>query len=339
MADEDDADPELIALLRQSLGLGASSQPKPEDTGVLDSANHIYNNSIDVAIDMYGTKRAAAHIWENMQHRQYSTQTWSEHELHPKEKDEATLNFIFTMDLLNFCFWSDNPDRKFTVIYHDKLWTGYWALVAALQRALDEGKRFFLHRYLQPTRHKLYPTFTTGIPITSPFCWYMIKKKFIAKEPTSEVQDQSSDAFHEESVHATSSTQKDDGSEAIANHTAEGFSSTSDSQDTPVPNSDASKTAGSINENPGMQETKESGPDTETSEAPQPPEPISDGRTENEEVEEEILISKELLQHVFRSQNGELIPLLDERLACLHEAGKVLHDVRRPFSYSQSRGG
>ena len=154
MADEDDVDPELIALLRQSLGLGASSQAKPADTGVLDSANHIYNNSIDVAIDMFGTKRAAAHVWQNMQRRAYSTQTWSEHELHPKDKDEATLNFIFTMDLLNFCFWSDSSDRKFTIGYHGKHWTGYWALVAALQRALDEGKSFSHRRLLQLYIHE-----------------------------------------------------------------------------------------------------------------------------------------------------------------------------------------
>ena len=141
MADDDEVDQELVALLRQSLGLGASSQPKPTDTGVLDSATHIYNNSIDVAVDMFGTKRAAAHIWQNMQRREYSTQTWSEHELHPKAKDEATLNFIFTMDLLNFCFWSDEQDRKFTVEYRDKHWTGYWGLVAALHRAIDEGER------------------------------------------------------------------------------------------------------------------------------------------------------------------------------------------------------
>lgn len=140
MADDDEADPELVALLRQSLGLGTTSQPRPADTGVLDSAAFVYNNSIDVAVDMFGTKRAAAHIWQNMQHREYNTHTWSEHELHPKTKDEATLNFIFTMDLLNFCFWSDDQHRKFTVGYRGKHWTGYWGLVAALQRALDEGK-------------------------------------------------------------------------------------------------------------------------------------------------------------------------------------------------------
>lgn len=35
----------------------------------------------------------------------------------------------------------------------------------------------------------------------------------------------------------------------------------------------------------------------------------------------------ELLRHVFRSTTEEEIPLLEERLACLREAGKVLYEV------------
>jgi hypothetical protein len=44
------------------------------------------------------------------------------------------------MDLLNFSFWSENNnDERFAIEYKDKKWTGYSSLVAALQRALDEG--------------------------------------------------------------------------------------------------------------------------------------------------------------------------------------------------------
>ena len=138
---DDEADPELLELLRKSLGISNGRQvDAPPDTGVLSSAEHIYNNAIDVALDMAGTKAAAQKIHAMMSARQYSTATWSSHELHPKTKDEATLNFIFTMDLLNFSFWSERPDaERFCVDYRGKRWTGYWSLVAALQRALDEG--------------------------------------------------------------------------------------------------------------------------------------------------------------------------------------------------------
>ncbi|KAK5456117.1 hypothetical protein LTS15_005436 [Exophiala xenobiotica] len=136
---DDEADPELLAL-RQSLGLGPGTSTAPPSTGVLKSAQSICDNAIDVAISSGGTKAAAETIWGLMQAKQYSTETWSAHELHPKTKDEATVNFIFTMNLLNFSFWSElSPEERFTVEYRGQRWTGYWSLVAALQRALDEG--------------------------------------------------------------------------------------------------------------------------------------------------------------------------------------------------------
>lgn len=137
---DDEVDPELLALLRQSLGLGVWTKNAPPGTGVLDSAEYVCDNSIDVAIDMGSTKAAAHTIWHLMQERQYSTQTWTTHELHPKEKNVDTVNFIFTMNLSNFCFWSEkSAEERFAVEYKDQRWTGYWSLVASLQRALEEG--------------------------------------------------------------------------------------------------------------------------------------------------------------------------------------------------------
>ena len=140
MSDEE-ADAELLELLRASLALNGSGSNVPAGTGVLESAEHIYTNAIDVALDMHGTKTAARTIWDLMQEREYSCKMWSLHELHPKVKDESTVDFIFLMDLLNFCFWADSEDAEdvFAVNYRDRRWTGYWSLVAALQRALDEG--------------------------------------------------------------------------------------------------------------------------------------------------------------------------------------------------------
>ncbi|EXJ84517.1 hypothetical protein A1O3_05186 [Capronia epimyces CBS 606.96] len=137
---DDEADPELLALLRQSLGLGPGSSTACPSTGVLKSAEYICDNAIDVAISPGGTKAAAETIWRHMQQKHYSTETWSSHKLHPQSKDEATVNFIFTMNLLNFSFWSELPlEERFAVEYRGRRWTGYWSLVAALQRALDEG--------------------------------------------------------------------------------------------------------------------------------------------------------------------------------------------------------
>ncbi len=136
---DDEADPELLALLRQHLQGRIQPDDEPE-TGVLQDAEYVCNNSIDVALDMRSTKDAAAAIFSQMEQRNYSTANWSDSELHPKTRDESTVAFIFIMDLLNFSFWSEKSDaERFAISYRDKRWTGYWSLVAALQRALDEG--------------------------------------------------------------------------------------------------------------------------------------------------------------------------------------------------------
>lgn len=172
--DDPDVDHELIALLRESLGFSNKAQDGvSSNTGVLKDAEHIAYNAIDVSISMYGTRDAASHLYKAMRERKYSTQTWSEHELHPKlgvDVDEIGLvNFVFTMDLLNFSFWSEkSAEERYQVEYQGKQWTGYNSLVACLRRALDEG-----------------------IPITTPRFWgnddFSEKAKHVFRSATDEV--------------------------------------------------------------------------------------------------------------------------------------------------------
>lgn len=139
MAD-DDVDHDLLDFMRKAMGLDPPTIKPPLATKVLESAQYIFDNAIDVALDPSSIKLAAETIYRSMQEKSYSASTWSEHELHPKEKNEDTVDFIFTMDLLNFSFWSDFDDQdRFSVNYDGKRWTGYWSLVALLRRALDEG--------------------------------------------------------------------------------------------------------------------------------------------------------------------------------------------------------
>ena len=136
---DDEPDLELLELLRQHVHGKLKLTEEPE-TGVLEGAEYVYDNAIDVALDMRSTKNAAAAIYQQMLERGYSTATWAQHELHPKTQDDAAVAFIFATDLLNFSFWSELPnDQRFAVSYRGRTWTGYWSLVASLQRALDEG--------------------------------------------------------------------------------------------------------------------------------------------------------------------------------------------------------
>lgn len=53
--------------------------------------------------------------------------------------DEHTAMWLLALDTLNFCFWSDNPDHRWRVMWKGELVDGYVALVAALTRAVKNG--------------------------------------------------------------------------------------------------------------------------------------------------------------------------------------------------------
>lgn len=170
---DDEVDLELLELLRNHLHGKLAIHEEPE-TGVLEGAEYVYDHGVDVAIDMRCTKAAAETIYAQMQQTHYSTATWSDHELHPQAKNEHTVAFIFTMDLLNFSFWSDLPDdERFATEYRGKQWTGYWSLVAALQRALDDGvcPSFLLGSILSRRVAWILISQCKGIPITDPHFW------------------------------------------------------------------------------------------------------------------------------------------------------------------------
>lgn len=136
---DSEPDNDLLDFLRDHFAQKSAPAAIPK-TNVLEGAEYVYDNSIDVALDSQATIAAAAMIYSQMQKKEYSTKNWASHPFHPQSKDESTVDFIFTMDLLNFSFWSERDDEeRFAVEYQGRKWTGYASLVAALQRALEEG--------------------------------------------------------------------------------------------------------------------------------------------------------------------------------------------------------
>lgn len=53
--------------------------------------------------------------------------------------DPSVANFVLVLDTLNFSFWPDPGVPRWRVSYGGETLDGYWALVAALRRAQDEG--------------------------------------------------------------------------------------------------------------------------------------------------------------------------------------------------------
>lgn len=67
-----------------------------------------------------------------MKFNKYNVSLWKEHVLHPKVADEKAIDWIFVIDSLNFSFWP-NLNEEYTIDGYN----GYWALCAAINRALD----------------------------------------------------------------------------------------------------------------------------------------------------------------------------------------------------------
>jgi hypothetical protein len=51
---------------------------------------------------------------------------------------EELLEWTFMLDVLNFCFWSDEA-TLFTFSYGGVRWTGYRSMLAALVKAVEDG--------------------------------------------------------------------------------------------------------------------------------------------------------------------------------------------------------
>jgi hypothetical protein len=137
-----DIDYNLLEFMQQTLkpSVPIATLRTKLNANVLESAQFIVDNSIDVALSREHIVMAAKAIYTSMQERSYTTETWSSHQLHPKATNGSTVEFIFTMDLLNFSFWSELDEKeRFCVEYKGQRWTGYYSLVALLHRALDEG--------------------------------------------------------------------------------------------------------------------------------------------------------------------------------------------------------
>lgn len=75
---------------------------------------------------------------------------FSQHAFHPKATDPIACNWVFLIDTLNFCFWTPGDDTKWQVNGS----TGYFALCAAIKRAIDNGTDI--------TNPRFYATITLG---------------------------------------------------------------------------------------------------------------------------------------------------------------------------------
>lgn len=151
----------LLFVIPQGLSTPPVVDEKPlslEETRnpVLESAEFAYQKTNLVSINEDGVKLAAKYIRRKVLAESYSPRTWRTHPLHicPSEPynasdplNKSVLNWIFLISSLNFSFWSEKeglPERygvEWKTSWESEettVWTGYWSLVASLNRALED---------------------------------------------------------------------------------------------------------------------------------------------------------------------------------------------------------
>jgi len=137
-----------------------------------DAALLITNAAKDVTIEQEGVDNAAKKIFEEIESGRLNSKRFSQGEHHPSASNERCIDWIFVVDTLNFSFWSgeefsqkttnnvsidsnnheakttttDSPEDKiqernpkWEVKYNGKIYTGYFALCAGINRAIEEG--------------------------------------------------------------------------------------------------------------------------------------------------------------------------------------------------------
>ncbi|XP_065370122.1 queuosine 5'-phosphate N-glycosylase/hydrolase [Calliphora vicina] len=100
-----------------------------------ESGEFIVKNAQYIKIKPEGIENLTKEIIKGIQEKRIDVNNFSQHDLHPKPTDDFALEWIFVVDTLNFCFWTPADYTKYKVMGH----TGYFALCAALNRAMKEG--------------------------------------------------------------------------------------------------------------------------------------------------------------------------------------------------------
>src|SRR5947209_5903599 len=135
--DFDDEDPYLL--------------PNADASGVLSSTCEVVEQGEYVWIDIDQVEKLA-HQWiqpaaGSRGEASTTPPTWYE-QYHFHDGTERTVNWILLLDALNFCFWAEKDQPRWTVEYQGETLNGYLAEAAALTRAVEEHIPLWDAQYL-----------------------------------------------------------------------------------------------------------------------------------------------------------------------------------------------
>ncbi len=125
-------------MLTSPISTVLSTRPDPLD--ILKTTAYVVEHARDVQIDHAAIEHAADALAE----KQVAPPAWN-YEWHFHDGTPRTVNYLFLLDALNFCFWG-NP--KWGIEYDGKTLDGYWALAASLKRAAETNAEFLDANFL-----------------------------------------------------------------------------------------------------------------------------------------------------------------------------------------------
>lgn len=82
------------------------------------------------------TSTHSLQIYQEIIDRKLTTELYASAPVHPKEKNDRTINWIFLIDSLNFCFWTTDKSH-WQVTWNGETYSGYFGLCAAINRAIE----------------------------------------------------------------------------------------------------------------------------------------------------------------------------------------------------------
>ncbi len=117
----------------------------PDSLRVLRSTRPLIEDARAVRIDPAAVERTAGLLAE----ARLKPPEW-ETGIHFRDGSWRTAAWVLALDAQNFCFWSwaGGGEPRWTVEYGGQRYDGYWALVAALRRAVDRGRPLWDAEYL-----------------------------------------------------------------------------------------------------------------------------------------------------------------------------------------------
>ncbi|CAH0548012.1 unnamed protein product [Brassicogethes aeneus] len=99
-----------------------------------ESGKLIATLATHVKINREGIKKLGDILVEEISTGKLSPDNFSQVDVHPNPEDPWAIDWLFVVDTLNFCFWHHENEEGWKVDGH----TGYFALCAAINRALSE---------------------------------------------------------------------------------------------------------------------------------------------------------------------------------------------------------